>query len=102
MSRRRQIEEMLASDPDDVFLKYALANELAKEGDAGAAIAAYVRIIEEHPDYVPAYFQQGQFLAGEGDTAGARDVVLRGIAVASRTGDAHAAAEMAGFLDTLG
>ncbi len=101
MSRRLQIEELLRSDPDDVFLQYALATELMKEGDAEAANAAFDRVIAGHPDYVPAYFQKGQFLAGEGDATAAREVLTRGIAAARRTGDAHATAEMTGFLETL-
>lgn len=101
MPRRAQIEELLKADPHDPFLKYALAKELASEGDVPAALAAFDRVIDEHPDYVPAYFQQGQTLAGEGEADAAREVLTRGIAVARRVGDAHAAGEMAAFLDTL-
>jgi tetratricopeptide (TPR) repeat protein len=101
MPRREQIEELLKADPDDPFLKYALAKELASEGNLTAALAAFDRVIAEHPDYVAAYFQKGQTLAGEGDADAAREVLTRGIAVARRVGDAHAAGEMAAFLDTL-
>jgi predicted Zn-dependent protease len=101
MSRRRQIEELLAADPGDVFLKYALAKELTSEGDVPGALAAFDRVIAEHPDYVPAYFQKAQTLASEGDTDSARQTLQHGIAVAHRVGDAHAAGEMAALLDTL-
>ncbi|HEX6987269.1 MAG TPA: tetratricopeptide repeat protein [Planctomycetaceae bacterium] len=101
MPRRAQIEELLKADPDDVFLKYALAKELASEGDVPAALAAFDRVIAEHPDYVPAYFQKAQTLASEGEPDAARTVLTRGIEVARRVGDAHAAAEMTAFLDTL-
>lgn len=101
MPRRDQIEELLKADPGDPFLKYALAKELASEGDVPAALAAFDRVIAEHPDYVAAYFQKGQTLAADGEADAARDVLTRGIAVASRVGDAHAAGEMTAFLDTL-
>jgi Flp pilus assembly protein TadD len=101
MSRRRQIEGMLADDPDDTFLNYALAKELASEGDVEAACAAFDRVLTLDPNYVPAYFQKAQALATEGEIEAARDVLVRGIAVAQRTGDAHAAGEMTAYLDTL-
>jgi tetratricopeptide (TPR) repeat protein len=101
MSRRRQIEELLQADPGDVFLKYALAKELVSEGDVPAALAAFDRVIAEHPEYVPAYFQKGQTLAAEGETESAREVLTRGVEVARRVGDAHALGEMTAFLDTL-
>ena len=101
MSRRAKLEAMLAAEPNDVFLGYALAKELATAGDAPAALAQFERVIAGHPDYVPAYFQQGQVLAEEGDTDAAREVLTRGLAVAQRLGDAHAAGEMAEFLEML-
>lgn len=101
MSRRQHIEELLAADPNDVFLKYALAKELASEGNVPAALTAFDRVIAEHPDYVPAYFQKGQTLAGEGDVDAARIVLTRGIEVAKQVGDRHAEGEMTAFLDML-
>jgi len=101
MPRREQIEAMLKDDPDDTFLNYALAKELVSAGDVGAAIAAFDRVLRLDSDYVPAYFQKAQALAGEGETTAARDVLLRGIEVAQRVGDSHAAGEMTAFLDTL-
>lgn len=101
MSRRQQIEAMLQDDPDDTFLNYALAKELVSEGDSDAAIAAFDRVLSGNADYVPAYFQKAQTLAGEGETAAARDVLAQGIEVAQRVGDTHAAGEMTAYLDTL-
>lgn len=92
---------MLEDDPEDAFLNYALAKELHAEGDLGGSLAQYDRVIERHPDYVPAYFQKGQLLAEQGETAAARDVLRRGIAVARNVGDSHAAGEMAAFEESL-
>lgn len=101
MPRREQLEEMLKSDPDDVFLHYALAMTHVADGDSETALAKLQEVIDRDPDYVAAYFQKGQLLAREGEPEAARDVVTRGIEAARRTGDAHAAAEMTGFLEAL-
>ena len=43
MSRRQQLEELLKSDPDDVFLQYALAMEFVSAGDADEGLARLAR-----------------------------------------------------------
>ncbi|MGH7201352.1 MAG: tetratricopeptide repeat protein [Planctomycetaceae bacterium] len=101
MPTRTQIEELLKSEPDDVFLNYALAKALASEGDLQAALAQFDRVLDLAPDYVPAHFQKGQTLADHGRTDSAREAIVRGLEVAARVGDAHAEAEMRAFLETL-
>ncbi|QDT35942.1 tetratricopeptide repeat protein [Stratiformator vulcanicus] len=101
MSRRVQLEQMIAEDPTDPFAKYAYAKECESEGDLPAALAGFDRVIKEHPDYVPAYFQKGQALAGDGEVDDAAEILRAGIEVARRTGDAHALGEMTEFLESL-
>lgn len=100
MSRRIKLEEMLAAEPDDAFLNYALALELAKE-DQDAALQRLADMNVRFPDHVPAYFRRGQILAESGDFVGAREVLSNGIRAAQRTGDDHAAAEMQELLTSL-
>ncbi|MFH5802917.1 tetratricopeptide repeat protein [Alienimonas sp. DA493] len=100
-TRREKLERLLADDPGDAFLRYSLALELAKT-DEDAALREFDRVIEEHPDYVPAYFMKGQTLARGDRDEEARETLTAGIEVATRTGDDHAAGEMSGFLETLG
>ena len=101
MPRREQLEEMLKSEPDDVFLHYALAKAYVAEGQTERGLERFRQVIERDPNYVPAYFQMGQTRAEAGRTAEAREILTRGIAVARQVGDRHAEAEMTGFLDTL-
>lgn len=101
MNRKEKIEERLRSDPDDVFLNYSYAMELSKEGDVAAASQAFKRVRELDPRYVPAYFQEGQMLASEGEVDSAREILQQGIAVARQVGDSHALGEMTEFLETL-
>ena len=101
MSRREQLEELLETDPDDVFLHYALALKYVSEGDVSAGLQKLADLTDRNPDYVAAYFRRGQILADQNEVGAAREILIRGIEVARKTGDAHAEREMSEFLDTL-
>jgi thioredoxin-like negative regulator of GroEL len=92
---------MLQSEPDDVFLNYALAKAFVEEGRVDEGLAQFRRTLQLDPDHVASYFQLAQVLAAEGDEDEARSVVAQGIAVARQVGDTHAEMEMTGFLETL-
>lgn len=101
MPKREQLEQMLQSNPDDLFLQYALAMACINEGDASAGLERLDEVLRRDPDYVAAWFQKGQLLAEEGQPDAAREALQRGIEVARKVGDAHAEEEMTGFLETL-
>src|SRR5438132_9597902 len=95
-SRRQQIEEMLADDPHDPFLRYGLAMEHASAGDDEAAAKCFADLLAASPDYVPAYLQGAQVLARLGREDEARAVCRAGVAAAQKNGDGHAAGELQG------
>ena len=97
-SRREMLEEMLASDPKDTFLRYALAMELAREGKPAEAVTALRKLIADQSHYVPAYFQAAQILVREGENEPAADLLRQGITAAREQSNLHAAEEMAGLL----
>ena len=101
MPRREQLEEMLETDPDDVFLLYAVAMAYSSEGDDETCLQRLEQLISANPDYVAAYFQSGQLLAKNGRIEEARPMIERGIQTARQVGDQHAESEMTGFLETL-
>jgi thioredoxin-like negative regulator of GroEL len=101
-SRKQQLEEMLASDPNDSFLRYGLAMEYSTAGEDEEAIRCLRELLARNADYVPAYLQAGRALIRQGADEDAREILRAGIVVAKRTGDEHAAGEMAGFLESLG
>jgi Flp pilus assembly protein TadD len=100
-TRKQLLEEMLAEDGTDPFLHYGLAMEFVAAGDDQLAVERFERLFAVAPDYVPAYLQAGQALVRLRRTSDARGVFERGIATASRLGDAHAAEEMQGMLLNL-
>jgi Flp pilus assembly protein TadD len=100
-SRRQQIEEMLAEDPKDTFLRYGLAMEHVSEGNDAEAVRTLRELLMIAPNYVPAYQQAGQALIRLGLGEEAREMLNRGSQVAREQGDQHANEEMQGFLANL-
>ncbi|WP_437187681.1 hypothetical protein SH668x_001087 [Planctomicrobium sp. SH668] len=101
MNRLEKIEERLKVDPDDIFLNYSYAMELSKGIDVEATRAAFSKVRQLDSNYVSAYFQEGQFLAGQELLNEAREILREGITVAKRIGDGHALGEITEFLDNL-
>ncbi|MBI5761106.1 MAG: hypothetical protein HZA46_21490 [Planctomycetales bacterium] len=101
MPRREQLEAMLADDPTDVFLNYALAMQLISDGDSAGGVARLERVMKLDPSYVPAYFQSAQALA-QSDTDRSCELLRIGIDRAHANGDRHAVEEMNGLLAQLG
>lgn len=102
MSRREQIESLLAAEPHDTFLRYALAMEYVAEGQIERALEGLASLQGENPPYVPAFFMAGQQLTKQGRIEEARTALRVGIEEARRQGDGHAAGEMSQFLASLG
>ncbi len=97
------LEESLASDPSDTFLRYGLALQCLREGETDEGRARLRALIVDHPeDQVAAYQQLGQSYLDAGEAGPAGEVLREGIARAKVRGDWHAAAEMEGLLASLG
>jgi cytochrome c-type biogenesis protein CcmH/NrfG len=100
-TRRQQIEEMLADEPNDVELRYMLAMEHASEGNDEAAVRVFYELMAQASDYPPAYHMAGRTLQRLNRLEEAREVLGRGIRTALAKGDQHAAGEMQGLLEML-
>lgn len=101
MSREEKIRSLLAAEPDDAFLNFSLAMELAKLERWDESFAQFDRLIEVDPDYVGAYFHKGKTFAMLGRADDAREVIRRGITKAAEVGDFHAKGEMEEFVQGL-
>ncbi len=101
--RRRMLEESLAEDPSDTFLRYGLAMQCLREGDVAQGREQLRALIADHPeDQIPAYQQLGQSHLETGELEEAAQILKAGILKARAKGDLHAAGEMEGFLATMG
>jgi hypothetical protein len=101
-TRKEQIQEMLAEDPNDSFLRYGLAMACVSEGADVEAVRCFQDLLAIDPEYVAAYMHGGQTLVRLARIDEARALWQRGIDVAHRKGDQHAADEMQGMVDNLG
>jgi thioredoxin-like negative regulator of GroEL len=101
-SRREKLEAMLAENPEDTFLQYALAMELGKEGEYEASLARFRQLMAADPPYVPAFFMSAKKWVDLGQLDEARAALREGIEQARQQGDQHAAAEMGELLAAMG
>ena len=95
------LKGMLEQNPRDTFARYGLAMEYAKSGDLEEAIAEYRALLADNENYPAAYFHGGQALEKLGRLEEAREMYEKGIAVTTRTGDAHTRSELQAALDML-
>src|SRR5262245_34408908 len=83
-TRMQQIQGMLADDPTDATLRYMLAMEHASQGDDASAARCFRELMDNTPDYVPAYMQAGRALVRLGKDDEAKTVFQRGIEIAGQ------------------
>ena len=97
----QQIETLLADNPDDTFLLYALAMELDNEGKNDRSLSIFAQLKQQDPPYVPAFFMSAQQLVRLDRIDEAKLDLEKGIEEANAQNDAHAAGEMTEFLTSL-
>jgi predicted Zn-dependent protease len=101
--RRLMLEQSLAEDPTDPFLRYGVAVQCLRDGDVDEGRHRLRALIEDRPDdEVAAYQQLGQSYAESGEISAAGAVLRVGIVKARAMGHEHAAAEMEQILALLG
>lgn len=85
-------------DPDDPFVRYALAQEHLKRGEPNEALQYFEDLADEHPDYVGTYYHLGKLYEALGRTDDAIRTYQTGIEQAARASDLHARSELQGAL----
>ena len=102
MSRLEKLQALLAEDPGDLFLRYAIGMELKGQELHAGALQAFAELTREQPPHVPSFFMAAQVCVAQESIAAARTWLRDGIEEARRQGDLHAAGEMSEFLASLG
>ena len=100
--RLEVLKSMVSQDPKNTFARCGLAMEYVNTGRPEDAVAEFHALLENNPDYSAGYYHAGRTLEGMGRIDDAREMYERGIAVTTRTGDAHTRGELQAALDLLG
>ena len=86
----------LESDPNDPFVLYALATEYNSLNEPEKAFDYYLKLVEEHPNYVGTYYHLGKLYEKTGQTEPALAIYQKGMAAARDKRDMHAFSELQG------
>lgn len=92
-----QLLRLLDGPRDGPLLRYALAAEYRKAGQADQAIAQLRVAVSRAPDHSASWKLLGTVLGESGDNAGALEAYRLGIDAAQRKGDVQAVKEMRVF-----
>jgi len=102
-SRIDKIQAMLLEDPNDPFLRYALAMEYRKQDENEKSLQLLAQLANhEEPKFVAAFFMAAQQLVELERIEEARTFLRDGIEEARQQGNQHAAAEMSELLSEIG
>lgn len=93
-NRIDQLEQFLALDPQDAFIRYALALERVGTGEWPVAKAHFAHLVAHQPDYVGTYYHFGKLLEKMGEPDAAKEIYRTGRTVAERARDMKTRAEI--------
>lgn len=102
MSRLDALLQFHAEDPNDAFVRFAVASEYLKEGNLHEALAWFERLVRDKPEYVGTYYHLGGLHARLDHTSDAVRTYQLGIEEARRQGDHHARSELERALMDVG
>lgn len=94
--RLSKLLEFLSSDSNDPFVLYALATEYNVRNDKENAFLYYLRLIDEHPDYVGTYYHLGKLYEKENEKEMAINTYQKGMLKARAKRDMHSFSELQG------
>lgn len=101
MDRKSQLIKMLELQPDDVFLKYALAMELVSENKLNEAVAQLENILKDDPDYLAAYYQLAKLYESIEMNDKAISTYEKGMSLAEKCKDQKTYGELRSALEEL-
>ena len=94
MSRIEKLKEFLAAEPDDSFVRHALAMEYIALGDDQTARRLLEEVLERDDAAIGSCYQLGKLLERAGETAAAIGWYEKGMAAAKKAGEKRAYNEL--------
>ena len=94
VSRLEKLLEFINGEPDDPFLKYALATEYLRLDQTDKALAYYEDLINKHPNYIGTYYHLGKLYEALNRKQEAINTYETGMKVTREQRDNHAFSEL--------
>ena len=101
VDRIEKLKGFLQADPQDAFVKHALALEYCKIGEDDLARRLWEEILARDPAYVGSYYQLGKLLERTGEKALAIQWYEKGMAAAKTAGDKRTFNELQAAFEDL-
>ncbi len=99
-NRLQKLLDFIENEPNDPFLKYALATEYLNANEADKALIYYQDLITNHSDYVGTYYHLGKLYEALNRKADAIKTYQAGMIIARNTKDMHAFSELQGVYNS--
>jgi len=93
-SRLDKLLEFIKNEPDDEFLKYALATEYLRLNDTDKALSYYEDLINNHPNYTGTYYHLGKLYEALNRKPEAISTYEKGMQITREKRDNHAFSEL--------
>lgn len=102
LERLLLLKEMLAENPTDSFCQYALALEYASDPSTQRqAIDVFEKLRKNDPNYLALYYQLGLLYHQQKEKELAKQVLMEGLSLAKKQGNAHTYSELEFLLDDI-
>jgi tetratricopeptide (TPR) repeat protein len=101
ISRLEKLLEFIKSEPEDPFLKYALATEYLRINQTDKALEYYEDLVNNHPAYTGTYYHLGKLYEALGRKDDALKTYETGIKITREQRDNHALSELQAVYNEL-
>jgi tetratricopeptide (TPR) repeat protein len=101
ISRLEKLLEFIKSEPEDPFLKYALATEYLRINETAKALEYYEDLVNTHPNYVGTYYHLGKLYEALNRKEDAIITYETGMKITREQRDNHALSELQAVYNEL-
>jgi tetratricopeptide (TPR) repeat protein len=101
ISRLEKLLEFIKSEPEDPFLKYALATEYLRINQTDKALEYYEDLVNNHPGYTGTYYHLGKLYEALDRKDDALKTYETGMKITREQRDNHALSELQAVYNEL-